>query len=626
MCCCGGLLNVNPHDNVTTSNTLSTSSSISKAEVAAIVILLILALLSLTANITVLLLYCRKPTLMKNAGNMFTVSLIVIDVIFSGAGIPSAIALKFLKNATPQVLTRICLCTKSMHAFCAMVSAASTALLALDRGDVSLRPSRRFFTGKRPAIAIALAWLLSTIAFLPIVLTLHNAYVSSKSSDFQLAVRLKSNTSIIISNVSDDRSILSLHNICDIYVTYQTTVFLLSGSVIFAIYLKILKSVQKRNIRHAKKSISGMQRPHASTVPTKTSRFVRRFVCCRTSQLESETIAMNRSHNKQIPLLPCKQVPSKIIQHESITNRSEYIQDEKTSPAKFTLADNKKTMDVQSCDNDKGKEFDSSSINNDFKSRTNTNGKSSKTDFASVALSVTVVLTLKRVMAAKIKQKQKKIRHLRRMTCVIILTFVICWTPFYVYPILLVASSKGECYWYLYFAPSKSKEAMIRENHFRLKNIVFLWTLALASVSSVLNPFIYSLSREKIRNDFRKLFCWHRANERRLGGCRNMSKRSATNRKRQNYSAIWSTKWGKNRFTTALTHPSEPALTREEKTIKKHEKGDSNWNNSTPDLKQKLLNSSSLQIVQCKNTQFLSSSCASLPTNQGSISDGEKVV
>lgn len=131
----------------------------------------------------------------------------------------------------------------------------------------------------------------------------------------------------------------------------------------------------------------------------------------------------------------------------------------------------------------------------------------SKRDFASVAMSVTVVLAIKRMAARKIKERRRKMRHLRKMTFFIISTFLFCWSPYYMTKLSVAVTvhlrSQNEP-----TVNNSIPEATSSQNSLEIciPSWLFTWTLAIAACSCIVNPALYMFSREKIRLQFTKVF------------------------------------------------------------------------------------------------------------------------
>ena len=138
-----------------------------------------------------------------------------------------------------------------------------------------------------------------------------------------------------------------------------------------------------------------------------------------------------------------------------------------------------------------------------------------RANFASVALSIQAFIALKRIVKEKAEVKKKKYRHLRRMTIAITLTFLVFWTPFHIFPFVRILvgeiqNKSGTCTLIECLGIEDTdinKTTIFIKQSSHALNVAFLWVFALASLSSIANPYFYSFSRQKIREEACKTFC-----------------------------------------------------------------------------------------------------------------------
>jgi len=131
----------------------------------------------------------------------------------------------------------------------------------------------------------------------------------------------------------------------------------------------------------------------------------------------------------------------------------------------------------------------------------------SKTNFAAV---VSVVMTIRRMRAKNMKARKKRLRHLRKMTVLILVSFGMCWIPFHLLPVVRYFYIEKEvsantclfsdCVFNRTAAPFPV-EFLIDPSGENDKtwNTLFLWSVVCAGASGILNPILYSFSREKIQ-------------------------------------------------------------------------------------------------------------------------------
>ena len=186
----------------------------------------------------------------------------VDDLILSGIAAPLVIATEVTKaSASPKVMEYLCIGARCMLLFSAVSSATGNALLALDRGDLTIRPSKRFFRKKRAAFALAIAWLLSIASLLIPLLTAwtcHEDVVQFSSEDIYRSLngQAANTSSQVWSNNSVQCNVTCHINRClvnetefKIRCTIQAIFFTCAAVTIIATYTRILHSVKRRDIK-----------------------------------------------------------------------------------------------------------------------------------------------------------------------------------------------------------------------------------------------------------------------------------------------------------------------------------------------------------------------------------------
>ena len=190
------------------------------------------------------------------------------DLILSGVATPLVIATEKLKaTGSPMVMGYLCLSTRCALLFSAVSSASGNALLALDRGDLTLRPSKRFFRQKRAMVAIIAARLLSILTlFLPILTSWHcrensmpsPALVSQRENRIYFGGKWPdgTNNSLKMVEKRDFCNATCSSNHCSvseaeftIRSAIQTIFFTCAAITIIATYTRILHSVKRRDVK-----------------------------------------------------------------------------------------------------------------------------------------------------------------------------------------------------------------------------------------------------------------------------------------------------------------------------------------------------------------------------------------
>ena len=191
------------------------------------------------------------------------VNLIIYDLILSGIATPLVIAFEASKPSTaPAVMDNLCLCARCFVLFSAVSSAIGNALLALDRGDQTLRPSKRFFRQKKAAVAVVLAWLCSLASlFVPAfsswachekTIANQTLYLNRRSDNKRARSVLQSTGqgTILQCNAScyDNHCAITKDQFA-VRCTIQFFFYCCAAITIVYIYTKILQSVKKRDVR-----------------------------------------------------------------------------------------------------------------------------------------------------------------------------------------------------------------------------------------------------------------------------------------------------------------------------------------------------------------------------------------
>lgn len=163
--------------------------------------------------------------------------------------------------------------------FGTLATSLGTLLVSLDRGDVSLKPSTRYFTNYKAIVAISITWGVSIlgliIALLPSLMSmdeLNNADTNTNSikagntslnsssyisSFHMLTIGNKTSVLHFRSKISKGKAscctsypcnISSIHA-CTFQLVFELPVFVVSIITIVGIYMKILRSVQRRSQR-----------------------------------------------------------------------------------------------------------------------------------------------------------------------------------------------------------------------------------------------------------------------------------------------------------------------------------------------------------------------------------------
>lgn len=190
----------------------------------------------------------------------------MIDLLLCTVAIPVTMAIQLLPSSTGKHLNNLCFADRAVLLFLAIASATGTALLALDRGDITLRASKRFFIRRRPLVAIWIMWMLSLMTtIVPLLSMLKSDGVFGPNRPWQnISSALLSKDSLRELKAFGDVRCTGKcwKNLCQLtkwdlllQVAFQVTVFVLSSLLLISVYLKILQSVHRRNYRYFDKKV-----------------------------------------------------------------------------------------------------------------------------------------------------------------------------------------------------------------------------------------------------------------------------------------------------------------------------------------------------------------------------------
>ena len=191
------------------------------------------------------------------------------DLVLSGIATPLVIATETLKaSAPPMLMDYLCLSARSTLLFSAVSSASGNALLALDRGDITLRPSKRFFRKKRVTAALIIARLLSIAALCLNLLTSWSCkkmeekrVVYTDENNFLLFGKNKHESDEIFNSSFLKADVLECNATCTcnhclvnetdfkVRSAIQTIFFTCAAIIIIVTYSRILHSVKRRDVK-----------------------------------------------------------------------------------------------------------------------------------------------------------------------------------------------------------------------------------------------------------------------------------------------------------------------------------------------------------------------------------------
>ncbi|XP_048863868.1 G-protein coupled receptor 22 [Brienomyrus brachyistius] len=122
--------------------------------------------LGLSSNLTVLVLYCGKSSLVNSVSNVVTVNLHVLDVLICLGCIPLTAVLVLLPPPVASGAAPLCCFHEACVSFASVATAANVLAITLDRYDISVKPTNRVLNMRRAAALLAAVWAASSFSFL----------------------------------------------------------------------------------------------------------------------------------------------------------------------------------------------------------------------------------------------------------------------------------------------------------------------------------------------------------------------------------------------------------------------------------------------------------------------------
>ncbi|XP_072540583.1 G-protein coupled receptor 22 [Salminus brasiliensis] len=133
-------------------------------------VLLLELLLGVGGNLTVLVLYCGHCSLLESVSHAVTLSLHTLDLLLCLLCLPVTATLLLLGGASIPHHTLLCCLHESAATFASVGTALNLLLISLDRYDISVRPANRLLTPRRAAFLLTGVWVVSlTVPLLPFV-------------------------------------------------------------------------------------------------------------------------------------------------------------------------------------------------------------------------------------------------------------------------------------------------------------------------------------------------------------------------------------------------------------------------------------------------------------------------
>uniref|UniRef100_A0A8C2AUV2 G-protein coupled receptors family 1 profile domain-containing protein n=1 Tax=Cyprinus carpio TaxID=7962 RepID=A0A8C2AUV2_CYPCA len=431
-------------------------------------VLLLELLLGVGGNLTVLVLYCGHCSLLESVSHAVTLSLHTLDLLLCLLCLPITAMLLILGGASVPHHALLCCLHESAASFASVGTALNLLLISLDRYDISVRPANRLLTPRRATILLVGVWAVSlAVPLLPFV---EAGFVSGQGE----GVFVHSNSTVLCSEWGGS---LQAH------LLLQVPVFLCSLAVMLFTYLRILQALHIR--------IGRTPRPHRGSKRPVQRLWLRRKKSTRSPDHTTRntptsppplstgpliasdtvtTVTINTETNTPsltTPLSPTPTVsvitsplsPTPTVSMISPATSVSVI----TSPHIPNPATSSVTMPLSPMPT-------VSTVTTQL-SPAPVQGPASM----GVGASVSAILALRRAVRRH-RDRRERQRRVFRMSVIIILSFLLCWAPLSIMPLLMLA-----------IGPADWIERL------RLCFLVLgYWTV-------VLHPLLYAFTRQKLR-------------------------------------------------------------------------------------------------------------------------------
>ncbi|XP_026863681.2 G-protein coupled receptor 22 [Electrophorus electricus] len=474
-------------------------------------VLLLELLLGVGGNLTVLVLYCGHCTLLESVSHAVTLSLHTLDLLLCLLCLPITATLLLLGRASTPHHTLLCCLHESAATFASVGTALNLLLISLDRYDISVRPANRLLTPQKAAFLLTGVWAVSLAV--PLLPFLEAGFVSWPRE----GVDVHSNSTMLC---SEWVGTLQAH------LLLQVPVFLCSLAVMLFTYSRILQALHIRighppraqrdrrrpgrhpwqQLKRSARSPDHMTRtapissPPFSTGPLVTSDTVTTV----TINTETTTPSLNTPLSPApmisvvtTPLSPTATLSTLTTPLNSNPTSSTISTSINCNPAIFTISTSLSPSPAVSTI---ASPLNSSLIISTIALTSNPNTTTSTTAMplsptptvsvaatplnpapahgppsVGVGASVSAILTLRRAVRRH-RDRRERQKRVFRMSVLIVLSFLLCWAPLSITPLLLLA-----------IGPSDWLE--------RLR----LCFLVLAYWTVVLHPLLYAFTRQKLR-------------------------------------------------------------------------------------------------------------------------------
>ncbi|XP_060774478.1 G-protein coupled receptor 22 [Neoarius graeffei] len=430
-------------------------------------VLLLELLLGVGGNLTVLVLYCGHCSLLESVSHAVTLSLHMLDLLLCLLCLPITAILLLLGGASSPHHVLLCCLHESAATFASVGTALNLLLISLDRYDISVRPANRLLTQRRAAFLLAGVWVVSlTLPVLPFV----EAGLGSGATH---GSPVYSNSTLMCSQ---------LVGTLQAHLFLQAPIFLCSLAVMLFTYSRILQALRIR-IGHPARAQRG------------TTRLVRRPWQHRKRSAKSpdhmtKTVSVSPPPLSTGPLVASDTITTVTMNTETntpsvSTPRSPTPTTATTATTPFTLTPNvgfiplNPSPSISTITTPLKHTTSSTALPCNPSPTISTTPLSPSAPHAppsvGVGASVSAILALRRAVRRH-RDRRERQKRVFRMSVIIVLSFLLCWAPLSITPLLHLA-----------IGPSDWLERL---------RVCFL---VLAYWTVVLHPLLYAFTRQKLR-------------------------------------------------------------------------------------------------------------------------------
>ncbi|XP_030634333.1 G-protein coupled receptor 22 [Chanos chanos] len=428
-------------------------------------VLLLELLLGVGGNLTVLVLYCGHCSLLESVSHAVTLSLHTLDLLLCVLCLPITATLLLLGGASAPNHVLLCCLHESASSFASVGTALNLLLISLDRYDISVRPANRLLTPRRAALLLAAVWAVSlTVPLLP--------FMEAGFLSGAVAVGGAVEDELVTANSTE--LCVQWGGVFNAHLVLQVPVFLCSLAVMLFTYSRILQALRMR--------IGRTPLPRNQRDPSQPRLFSSRLRRKKGGRSSPGNTTQPRLLPSPIPTSPPPLSTGPLIASDTVTTVTVTTETNNTPSVITPLSPDSTVTTVTTPLSPAPTITTVTTPQSPTPTVTTVTASLSPAPIAGAApphvgvgASVSAILALRRAVRRH-RDRRERQRRVFRMSVIIILSFLLCWAPLSITPLLLLA-----------LGPSDWLE--------RLR----LCFLVLAYWTVVLHPLLYAFTRQKLR-------------------------------------------------------------------------------------------------------------------------------